>query len=65
MRKLFALVLIALLLGVGVVALIETDPGYLLLAYGDYTLESSLWVGVVLLVRRCLRSLVAGRGCRL
>ena len=33
MRKLFALVLIALLLGVGVVALIETDPGYLLLAY--------------------------------
>ena len=50
MRKLFALVLIALLLGVGVVALIETDPGYLLLAYGDYTLESSLWVGLVLLV---------------
>ena len=50
MRKLFALVLIALLLGVGVVAVIETDPGYLLLAYGDYTLESSLWVGVVLLV---------------
>ncbi len=50
MRKLFALVLIALLLGVGVVALIETDPGYVLLAYGDYTLESSLWVGLVLLV---------------
>ena len=50
MRKLFALVLIALLLGVGVVALIETDPGYVLLAYGDYTLEASLWVGLVLLV---------------
>ena len=40
----------SLLLGVGVVAVIETDPGYLLLAYGDYTLESSLWVGLVLLV---------------
>ena len=44
MRKLFALVLIALLLGVGVVAVIETDPGYLLMAYGDYPLESSPWV---------------------
>jgi len=49
MRRIFTLVLIALLLGVGVVAIIETDPGYLLIAYGDYTLESSLWVGLVLL----------------
>ncbi len=48
MRRIFALALIALLLGVGVVAVIETDPGYLLLAYGDYTLESSLWVGLIL-----------------
>ena len=50
MRKIFTLILIALLLGVGVVAMIETEPGYLLLAYGDYTLESSLWVGLVLIV---------------
>lgn len=50
MRKTFALILIALLLGVGVVAIIETDPGYLLLAYGDYTLESSLWVGLGALI---------------
>ena len=50
MRKIFALILIALLLGVGVVAVIETDPGYLLLAYGNYTLESSLWVGLLLLL---------------
>ena len=50
MRKLFVLILVALLLGIGVVALIETDPGYLLLSYGNYTLESSLWVGLVLLV---------------
>ena len=70
MRKIFALILIALLLGVGVVALIETDPGYLLLAYGDYTLESSLWVGLVLLfclrccctpLLRLLRRLVGGQ----
>ncbi|RLQ20981.1 heme biosynthesis protein HemY [Seongchinamella sediminis] len=49
MRRLFALVLIALLLGVGIVAVIETDPGYVLIAYGNYTLETSLWVGIVLL----------------
>ncbi|MBN7798245.1 heme biosynthesis HemY N-terminal domain-containing protein [Parahaliea mediterranea] len=50
MRSVFALILIALLLGVGVVAVIETDPGYVLIAYGNYTLETSLWVGLVLLV---------------
>lgn len=49
MRRLFALVLIALLLGVGIVAVIETDPGYVLVAYGNYTVETSLWVGLVLL----------------
>ncbi|MDZ7783693.1 MAG: heme biosynthesis HemY N-terminal domain-containing protein [Halioglobus sp.] len=50
MRKLFAVSLIALLLGVGVVALIETDPGYVLVSYGNYTLETSLWIGLVVLV---------------
>ncbi len=50
MRRLFLLVLLALLLGIGVVALIETDPGYVLVAYGNYTLETSFWVGLVLLV---------------
>lgn len=50
MRKLFAISLIALLLGVGVVALIETDPGYVLVSYGNYMLETSLWVGLVVLV---------------
>ncbi|NCF16903.1 MAG: heme biosynthesis protein HemY [Haliea sp.] len=49
MRRIFAIALFALLLGVGVVALIETDPGYVLVAYGNYTLESSLWVGLLLL----------------
>lgn len=50
MRKIFVLVLIALLAGVAVVALIETDPGYVLIAYGNYTLESSVWVGLLLLL---------------
>ena len=49
MRKLFIIILIALLAGVAVVALIETDPGYVLLSYGNYTLESSLWVGLLVL----------------
>lgn len=50
MRRLFVLILMALLLGVGIVAVIETDPGYVMLAYGNHTLESSLWVGLLLLM---------------
>lgn len=50
MRKLFAIALVALLLGVGIVAMIETDPGYVLVAYGNYTLEASLWIGLLILV---------------
>lgn len=50
MRRLFALIIAALLLGVGVVAIIETDPGYVMLAYRNWTLESSLWVGLLLLL---------------
>lgn len=50
MRTLFVFTLLALLLGVGVVALIETDPGYVLVTYGNYTLETSLWVGILLML---------------
>ncbi len=50
MRKLFAISLVTLLLGVGIVAVIETDPGYVLVSYGSYTLEASLWVGLLLLL---------------
>jgi HemY protein len=50
MRKIFTYSLIGLLLGVGVVAAIEYDPGYVLLAFGNYTLETSLWVGLLLLL---------------
>ena len=54
MRRLFLLALIALLAGVGLVALIETDPGYILMSYGNYTLESSLWVGLVVMALAAL-----------
>jgi HemY protein len=50
MRKLLLLALLALLLGVGIVTLIENHPGYVLIAYGHYTIETSLWVGIVVLV---------------
>ena len=50
MRKLFAIALVALMLGVGIVAVIETDPGYVLVSYSNYTLEASLWVGLLLLL---------------
>ncbi|MEP6388639.1 MAG: heme biosynthesis HemY N-terminal domain-containing protein [Halioglobus sp.] len=70
MRRLFFLMLIALLAGVGVVAVIETDPGYVLVSYGNYTLETSLWVGLLLFlvftllvyaVVRLVRRLLAGQ----
>ena len=70
MRKLFALMLIALLLGVGIVAVIETDPGYVLVAYGNYTVETSLWIGIAVLAVftlliyafvRLLRRLLSGQ----
>ena len=50
MRRLFLVALIALLAGVGIVAIIETDPGYVLISYSHYTLETSLWVGLLLLL---------------
>ena len=54
MSRLFVIALLALLAGVGFVALIETEPGYLLIAYGGYTIESSFWVGIVLIATALL-----------
>lgn len=45
----FLIALLALVAGVGIVALIETEPGYLLIAYGGYTVETSFWVGILLI----------------
>jgi HemY protein len=70
MRRIFLFALIALLAGVGVVAVIETDPGYVLVSYGNYTLETSLWVGLLLFLLltlliygavRLVHALVAGQ----
>ncbi len=70
MRRFFLLVLLALLAGVGIVAVIETDPGYVLVAYRNYTVETSLWVGLLLiflftcaiyLLLRLLRRLLGGQ----
>lgn len=49
MAALFVLALLALVAGVGIVALIETEPGYLLVAYAGYTVETSFWVGIVII----------------
>jgi len=44
MKRLLIITLIALLIGASLVALIVKDPGYVLIAYGNYTLESSVWI---------------------
>jgi HemY protein len=46
MKRTFIACLIILLVAVALVIAIEYDPGYLLLSYGHYTLESSVWVGL-------------------
>jgi HemY protein len=50
MRRLFFLVLATLLASVWLVAKIEADPGYILISYGLTTIETSLWVGLLLLL---------------
>ena len=49
--KLFAFaLLVAIVLGGLVGTLLVRDPGYVLIAYADTALETSLWVAVLLLV---------------
>ena len=50
MRRLFLMLLLTLLAAVGLVALIERDPGYILVSWGLTTIETSLWVGRLLLL---------------
>ncbi len=45
MKRVFIVSLLVLLFSVALVAAIEYDPGYVLLSYGQYTLETSIWVG--------------------
>ncbi len=50
MRVLLLLSLLALLMGVFIISLIETEPGYVLIAIGGYTIESSVWFAIAVLI---------------
>ena len=50
MRVLVFLSLLALLMGVFIITLIETEPGYVLIAIAGYTIESSVWFASAILV---------------
>jgi HemY protein len=60
-RRLFIVLLVLLLAGVGLIALIEKDPGYVLISFGLWTLETSVWVGLLLLLVTYLLFYVALR----
>ena len=50
MRKLFFLVLLALIAGVALIIQLTRDPGYILVAYGNYTFETSLFALLVVII---------------
>ena len=71
MKRFFIASLVVLLLSVALVAAIELDPGYILISYNTYTLETSVWIGVGLFVLlfsivygffSLLRRLISGTG---
>ncbi len=49
MKRLFIAILLMLLLAALLAAAIASEPGYILLAFGHYTLETTAWVGLALL----------------
>lgn len=50
MKRLFILILLVLMAGYFVADMIAEDAGYVLLSYKNTTLETSVWVGLVLLL---------------
>jgi len=71
MKRFFIASLVVLVLSVALVAAIELDPGYILISYNTYTLETSVWIGVGLFVLlfsivygffSLLRRLISGTG---
>jgi HemY protein len=71
MKRTFIACLLVLMASVALVAAVEYDPGYLLLSYGHYTLESSVWVGMAVFLLAfvgvygffsLLRRLISGGG---
>ena len=47
--KIFIAVLLTLIVAAGLAMAIEKDPGYILIAYGQTTVEMTMWVGLALL----------------
>jgi HemY protein len=50
MRLLVLVILLVLLAGAGIGTLINVDPGYVLLAWGDTSIEMSIWVLLLIIV---------------
>lgn len=50
MKRLFLAVLTTLLIAAALAAAISSDSGYVLIAFGNYTLETTAWVGLALLL---------------
>lgn len=50
MKKLFVLILLSLIAGVFLAIQLARDPGYILIAYGNYTFETSLFALAVALL---------------
>jgi len=48
MKRLLLLILVSLLIAGAIGGLVLQEPGYILISYGDYTLETSVWIGAVL-----------------
>ena len=48
MRSLFLYGVLGLLLGAGLVTLVEQDPGYVYVSWRDSSIETSLWFGITL-----------------
>lgn len=68
MKRLFIAVLATLLFAAALAAAITYDPGYVLIAFGKYTLETTVWVGIalvlVILLTMYLLILIIHRGVR-
>ncbi|GAB3369513.1 hypothetical protein NCG89_08650 [Spongiibacter taiwanensis] len=67
--KVFFAALLTLLVAAGLAAAIQYDPGYILIAYGQTTIEMTLWIGLgllaVLLVVGVVLFIALRRGARL
>ncbi len=49
MRKGFVLILLALIAGVALAVQLSRDPGYIMIAYGNYTFETSLFALIIVI----------------